>query len=147
MANPLVSQGVLNRLRGSVIVVDIPQLTVTAPYLGQNGIGLALEGEATTYLPTLTGAATSPEPYQMISLTVHLLKTQFLADLYKSRQEANTFLGSIVVRPDATNLADYYFVNCAIKNIAPLNFSGKDAGYEVTIGGVYQINGDLYGQS
>ena len=38
MANNLVLQGVLNRLRGSVVVADAPELNVTAPFLGKAGI-------------------------------------------------------------------------------------------------------------
>ena len=85
--NPLVSQGSLNRLRASVVWPDNPTLNVTASYLGKEGVSLALDGEATTFINTLVGAVTSPEPYQMITLTIHLLKTQGLASLYKSQQE------------------------------------------------------------
>lgn len=144
MANPLVAQGVLNRLRASLIVVDSPELNVTAPYLGKEGIHLALEGETTLYMPTMTGAVTSGEPYQMASITVNLLKSQFLADVYKARQESNSILGDITIRTDTSTLGDYQFNNCSIKNIAELNFSGTDAGYRVTLGGVYLINSALF---
>ena len=57
--NPLIPQGTVNRLRGSVIWNDFPQLNVTAPYLGTDGIGFSLDGESTVFLPTMTGAVTS----------------------------------------------------------------------------------------
>jgi len=144
MGNQLVSQGTLNRLRGSVVITDHPTLNITAPFLGDGGIGLTLEGETTTMIPTLTGTATSPEPYQMCSLTVHLLKTQPLSDSYKKQMEVLALIGDITVRPDAKTLSPYPLKNCAINAVAPLSFNGKDAGFLVTIKGYYQINSSLF---
>ena len=144
MTSQLVSQGTLNRLRGSVVIPDFPGLNVTAPFLGDGGIGLSLEGETTTMIPTLTGTTTSPEPYQMCSLTVHLLKTQSLSDSYKKQMETLALIGDVTVRPDAKTLSPYPLLNCAINSVAPLTFNGKDAGFLVTIKGYYQINNSLY---
>ncbi len=144
MANNLVVQGTLNRLRGSVVVVDAPELTITAPYLGKEGINLAIEGETTLYVPTMTGAVTSGEPYQMITLTVHLLKTQFVSDQYKQRMETLSTIGDVTVRTDASALSNYDLINCAIKSVAPLSFNGQDAGFVISIGGYYAINSSLF---
>jgi len=146
MANPLVSQGTLNRLRGSVTWDDHPELNVTASFLGKEGIGLALDGEATAFFPTLTGAVTSPEPYQMITLTIALLKTQSLADSYKLQQETLALLGNGTVRPDASTLSPYSLVNCSIEGVAPLKFSGENPDFMVTVKGYYQINNSLWNQ-
>ena len=143
-SNPLVDQGTLNRLRGSVIWNDLPQFNVTAPFLGPEALRLALEGESVVYLPTLTGAVTSPEPYQMISLTINLLKTQSLADAYKRRWESNSLMGACVVRPDAVALSPYQLINCSIKNCRELSFAGTDAIYAITIGGYVAVNQDLF---
>jgi hypothetical protein len=142
--NPLVSQGSLNRLRASVVWPDNPTLNVTASYLGKEGVSLALDGEATTFINTLVGAVTSPEPYQMITLTIHLLKTQGLASLYKSQQETSSLLGSGVVRPDSVALSAYDIVNCAIASVRELKFNGEDAGFMVTVRGYYLVNSNLY---
>jgi len=144
MANPLVEQGSLNRLRASVTWPDNPSLNVTASFLGKEGVGLALEGDSVTYLPTLTGAVTSPEPYQMISCTIHLLKTQGLANLYKSQMESDAIIGNGVVRADTKSLGAYDIVNCSIASVRELDFSGADAGFAVTIRGYYRINDTLW---
>lgn len=140
MSNPLVSQGSLNRLRASVVLPSFPELNVTAPFLGEEGIRLALEGEATTFINTMTGAVTSPEPYQLVSVTINLLKTQSLADSYKRKQETDARLGDIVVRPDTGILSPYQFINASIENVGELNFNGKVAGYAVNIKAYYPIN-------
>ena len=155
MSNPLVNQGTLSRLRASVNWPLFPQLNVTPSFLNREGIRLAFEGEATRFLPTLTGVVTSPEPYQMISLTLNLLKTQSLAALYEAQLAAISTIGPGVVRPDVgaggivpftptSGLQPFDLFNCAIMNVRELNFSGEDAGYSVTIGGYVLRNLSLW---
>ena len=139
-SNPLVAQGVLNRLRGSVIWANFPQLNVTASFLGPSGIRLALDGESVVYLPTLTGAVTSPEPYMLIGMTLDLLKTQSLSDAFKQQMESDSLLGNCTVRPDAATLSPYSLINCAIKSVLEMTFSGTTPSYNVTIGGYYLVN-------
>ena len=55
MANPLVPQGFLNRVRGAVSVTDVPALNITASYLGKDAISMRPDGPATDIIPTLTG--------------------------------------------------------------------------------------------
>jgi hypothetical protein len=145
--NPLIAQGTLVRVRASVLWNDFPELNVTASFLGKEGIRVALEGSGTVYLPTMTGAVTSQEPYVMISMTMNLLKTQPLADAYKAQLESDSQLGSCTVRPDAAQLGVYQFINCAIQPPRDLNFSGEDAAYVVTVGGYYLINSSLFDAS
>ena len=142
--NPLIAQGTLNRLLGSIVWTNFPQLNVTASYLGKEGIRLALEGESTVFLPTMTGAVTSQEPFMMVSLTAHLLKTQPLANAYKQQMESNAQLGDGTVRPDSLALGVYPIVNCAIQSMRELSFSGDDAGFAVSMRGYYWINSNLW---
>lgn len=146
MANPLVAQGTLNRLRASVVWVNYPQLNVTASYLGQQGIRLALDGVATTFLPTMTGAVTSPEPYMMMSMQIHLLKTQQLSDLYKQQMERDAKLGDGTIWPDVTQggISNYQIINTAIESVTDLSFAGTDASFMVTIRGYYLTNSTLW---
>lgn len=144
VGNPLVDQGTLNRIRGSIVVSDLPELNVTAPFLGKAGISLSLEGETTLYQGTMTGAVTSPEPYMMVAVTVNLLKTQALSALYKARMELLSTIGNVVVIPDARTLPNYAILNCAIRSIRELSFNGEDAGFGITLGGYYNINSGLF---
>lgn len=143
-ANPLVDQGTLNRIRGAINFPQDATLNVTASYLGKDGISLALEGDATTTIPTMTGTAQSPEPYQMCTITIHLLKTQNLANIYKAQMEASTLVGPATVYPDSAALGNYTIQNCAIKSVREMPMNGTDAGYVVTVTGYYVINNDLW---
>lgn len=145
MANPLISQGNLNRLRGSVVFPDNPTLNITAPYLGKAGIRLAFEGESVVYLPTLTGAVTSPEPYMMISLSMNLLKSQPLSNAYKAKMESDSSMGAGTVRTDSTSLSVYELINLSISSVRELNLNGEDADFIVTLKGYYSINSGLFG--
>jgi hypothetical protein len=143
--NPQINLGSLNRLRASVTWPAFSNLNVTAPFLGKEGVRITFNGDAVKYLPTMTGAVTSPEPYQEISMIITLLKTQALANAYKNQLEQNALIGDGSVRPDSTALAIYQFINCAIQGVEQLDFSGESPVWAVKIGGYYATNQALYG--
>ena len=127
MPAPLIAQGSLNRLKASIVIPLFPELNVTPSYLGKGGISLSLETPATLQIDTMTGAVTSPEPYQRVALVAHLVKSQPLADLYKQQFEANTQLGQLIIYPDADQLSVYQLVNCSLMNVGAMAFDGTDA--------------------
>ena len=142
--NPNITQGTLNRLRGSVVIPNYPELQVTAPFLGKGGVSVSFDGETTTMIPTMTGLVTSPQPYQMATITVSLLKTQSLSAAWETQRQTNSVIGDVTVVTDASSLPNYTFNNCAIINVRELSFAGEDAGYIVTLSGYYQINSDMW---
>jgi hypothetical protein len=144
VSNPLVQQGVLNRILASVNWTNFPQLNVTAPFLNRAGISISLDGDATRFLPTMTGAVTSPEPYMMATITINLLKSQGFAALYKAQMELSSVLGDCVVRPDATTLPPYDFTNCALESVREQSYSGEDAGWTITARGFYLVNSAIF---
>lgn len=144
MPNPIIPQGTLNRLRGSITIPGFPELNVTASYLGPEGIGLSFGGVVTTSLPTMTGVVQSPEPYQECNVTIHLLKTQSFANLWKLQLELLSLLGDMIVTPDAVALSAYSLSNTAIQNVNPLSFAGRDAGWSVMCSSIYYINSALW---
>jgi len=143
-ANPLINQGVLNRVRGSVLFIDNPQLNVSAPFLGKQGISTAPEGDVAGYIGTMTGAVPSPEPYLIMTVSLHLLKTQSFGDLWKQQIETQAIIGDLTVYPDAATLSNYVYTNCTIKSFGELNFAGEDPSYMVTLQGTYNINSAMF---
>lgn len=144
MANPLVPQGFLNRVRGAVSITDVPALNVTASYLGKDGISMRPDGPATDILPTMTGTVGSQVPYQQVTLTVHMLRTQGLAASYQQRFTTDTALGEVVVTPDATTFGNFTVLNAYLVNFNELPFTGMDAGYVVTISGYLITNDNMW---
>jgi hypothetical protein len=142
--NPRVPQGTLNRIRGSVLIPSFPTLNVTAPYLHKQGLSLALQGQSTTMIQTMTGVVTSPEPYMMAQLTISLLRTQNLADLYKARMELDARIGDLTITPDAATFSNYNLINCAISSVREMTFAGEDPGFIVLIDGSYDVNSELW---
>ncbi len=143
-ANPLIAQGQLNKLRASLVFPDHPELNVTGSFLGVGGISMALEGQATRLLPTMTGTVPSPEPYMLGSIRVNLIRSQSLANAYKAQLELNSILGNATVYPDAISLGTYSFFNEAIQSVDNLIFNGTDAGWIIVLQGYYPINSDMY---
>jgi hypothetical protein len=146
MANPNIFQGVANRLLASVVWDQAPNLNVTPSYLAPEGIDITPEGPITTMLPTMTGLVTSPEPYQMIRIVIHLVRAQALAGSYKIQWERSALIGSGTVRPDvsASVLSPFIVSNVAITGLNTLNFSGREVQFVVTCTGAYNINADLW---
>lgn len=144
--NPLISQGTLNRLRGSVVWTDLPSLNVTAPFLDRDGINLRLEGEASIQHGTMTGVVQSPEPYIPVSIVIAMLRTQPLAELYKARMEANVLLGAGTVWPDVSveGISSFQLNNMSIQSVGELLLNGSTPVFAVTCRGFYLINAALW---
>lgn len=143
--NPLVAQGVLNRILGSVTWNNFPQLNVTAPFLDKDGINLRLEGDASLQHGTMTGVVQSPEPYMAISLVIALLKTQALSNSYKSQMEVNCVLGPGTVFPDVnTGLQPYALNNMSIQSVGEQLYNGTTPIWAVTCRGYYITNNSLF---
>ncbi len=145
MGNPLVDQGILNRIKGNVTWNNFPGLNVTAPFLDKEGINLRKEGEASAQHGTMTGITQSPEPYMPVSLVIALLKTQSLSDDYKSQMEDSVLLGQGTVYPDVTTgLTPYLLYNMSIQSVGELLFNGTTPIFAVTCRGYWPINNSLF---
>lgn len=137
-------QGNLNRLLASVTFSEFSNLNITSPYLGKEGISISFDTDANLAIPAMTGVVNSPEPYQLVTIEVHLLRSQSFAAQYKSQIESLTLVGDLTVIPDSVVMPKYSFTNCAIKNVSPLKLNGTDADFTITLSGSYQINNQLW---
>lgn len=145
MPNPQTPLGFLNRLDVSVVFPNFSTLNVTPSFLNKEGVTLTLDGEATKFLPTMTGAVTSGEPYLMASVSIHLLRTQQLANVFLAQLQAQTVLGPCTVRTDSTVHNPYYLFNTAIESVEPLKLNGEDASWTVMLRAYWYSNNDLWG--
>lgn len=144
MAQPNTPQGVLNRVITAVQWVNFPNLNVSASFMGKRQTRIRFDGEATTRIPTATGVVQSPEPYQAVSITITLLRTQALAAAYESQRQTLSLLGPGTMFPDTTVLPPYVVQNCSIQNVGELEFAGETADFGVEIGGFLPINNALW---
>lgn len=143
--NPLVDQGILNRILGSVTWATFPGLNVTAPFLDKDGITLRKEGESSLQHGTMTGLVQSPEPYMPVSIVIALLKTQPLSEAYKSQMQVNSVLGQGTVFPDvSTGLTPYALYNMAIQSVGELLMNGTTPIFAVTCRGYWPVNSSLF---
>jgi hypothetical protein len=145
--NPYVNQGQINRLASSITVPLFPTLQIVNSNLGKKMIRWEPEGQATDEIETATGVVQSPIPFQMVTVTANLLRTQSLSLLWRAQMELLSTIGDILVTTDATGFIPYTLVNCAIRSAPPLDFAGQDADYNVVLRGVYYINSSLFAGS
>lgn len=149
MSDPRVPQGFLNRLNAAVYFAGNPTLNVTPSYLGKAGISLRFTSPATTSYPTMAGRVQSPEPYMEATLTLELLRTQNLAQLWKQQMESNSQIGDCTVYPDVgagtSGIGVFNLLNAAIGDGPELPFAGQDPTYRFTLTAYYDINQSLWG--
>jgi hypothetical protein len=144
MSNPRIEQGSINRLLASVVFADFPELNVTSPFLSKEGISIAWEGETSLLLGTMTGAVTSPAPYIFAMVTMHLVKSQFLAEAYKQQIETSTTMGSVNVIPDTITLSPYQLDTVVLESMQEQLYNGTQEGLVIKLKGVYRINSDAF---
>ena len=147
-SNPFVPQGALNRLLGSFSFPDNSQYNITAAFLGSEGMSPNFNGPVTTMLGTMTGAVNSPEPYMLVETSVHLIRSQAFAETYRQAMLSNSNLGHGILRPDVPTggpgLGSFDFVNCNITGVRPFAMTGRDAGWMITITGIWYVNNSLW---
>lgn len=144
MPSPNIQQGTLNRVKASVTFPSNSSLNVSASFLGREMVRIAFDGEITQFIPTATGVVQSPEPYQLVTVTINMNRAQGLAQLYEQAFAASSNLGTCVVRPDSTALNPYTIQNCAVANVEPLTLNGENVAYNVTVRGYRLINSNLW---
>lgn len=144
--NPLVDQGVLNRVRGTLQVNDFPNLNITASFLAREGMTLRRVTNVTDIIDTMTGFVVSPAPYQRIEVMVHMLRTQSLAAQWEAQLQLQSNIGGVVVRLDVTAGVHppYQLSNCCIMNVDPYRIDGLDPGYVLNLVGILYVNASVW---
>jgi hypothetical protein len=145
MAFQFTPPGVLNRLRASVTYADFPQLNVTSGFLTTEGIRLALEGNATDLLPAMVSLVSSPAPYLAASITMSLVRSSSLAELYKEQIENTTLMGLVTIWPDTDVMRPFVINNVALETVREMAFAGMEAAIVVTARGYYNVNTGFFG--
>jgi hypothetical protein len=140
MAFAFTPPGVLNRLRASVVFADFPELNVTSNFLTTEGIRLALEGNATDLLPAMVSLVSSPAPYMAASITMSIVRSASLANLYKLQFENTTLMGVATIWPDTDVIPVFTINNVALESIREMAFAGMEAAMVVTARGYYNVN-------
>ena len=142
-----INQGTLNRLRGSVVYSSFPELNITASYLAKEAISIGFEGDFAQLQGSLTGGVSSPEPYVFANVTMHLLRSQALANSYKNFIEISALVGPVSVIGDSDTLNNFSLSNCVLQSFQELTFDGNQPGFVVRLRGIYNVNAALYAGS
>lgn len=146
-ANPATSQGMLNRLRGSVVFSSNSALNITSDFLTTEGIAIQPEGNATDMIETLTGRVGSPAAKQNVNITINLNRAQSLANAFFKQIKKNTSLGQVRIISDSPVQDDRTILNCFIMTQPEQALNGSQARWNITIAGYEIINNDMWSLS
>lgn len=144
MANPLISQGTLNRIRCSIIIPDFSSLNITSAYMGKNFATITFGGDFTTQIETATGVVNSPEPYVMTTVSVGILRTQSLASAWFSQLQDSTILGTVTIHSDTSAFPAISLVETSATGFNPGAYDGADPVSALTLRGVFYTNNSLW---
>lgn len=144
IANPLITQGLLNRVRVHTVVAENSALNVTASYMGKSQAQLTFEPPFVDQIETATGIINSPKPFVMGSLVINLLRSQSLANDWLNTTQVDSQLGTITVYGDSTTFEPITLYNTSITDFDPGAFDGQDPIVKLTIRGVFYVNNDLW---
>jgi hypothetical protein len=145
MAFQFTPPGVLNRLRASVVFSSNPQLNVTSSFLTTEGIRLALEGNAADLLPAMVSLVSSPAPYLSATITMSIVRSASLAQVYKLQIENTTLVGLATIFPDTDVLNPFIINNVALESVREMAMAGMEAAMVVTARGYYNVNTGFFG--
>jgi hypothetical protein len=146
MAFQFTPPGVLNRLRASVVFANYPELNVTSQFLTTEGIRLALEGNATDLLPAMVSLVSSPAPYLSASITMSIVRSSILANLYRLQFENTTLMGVATIWPDTDVIPVFTINNVALESIREMAMAGMEAAMVVTARGYWNVNTGFFNQ-
>jgi hypothetical protein len=144
MPNPQIQQGVLNRVRCSVIVPNFTNLNITASYMGKSFAKVDFEGNFVEQIETGTGAVRSPEPYVMTTVTIGILRSQSLAASWVSQFQTDSYLGPVNVHPDSSAFPIISINDAVIRHLDPGAFDGADPVVRLTLRGTVNINDKMW---
>lgn len=142
--NPATEQGMLNRLRGSLIVDSNPSLNVTSDFLTTEGISIHPQGNVTDMIDTMTGRVGSPAAKQNVNITISLNRAQGLANSWFKQIKKNSYLGQVRIISDSPVQDDRTILNCFIMTQPEQAINGSQAKWGLTISGYEVINNDLW---
>ena len=148
MANTLISQGSLNRVRGSLVFPLFPLLNITAPYMSRNFISANFdEMDFVEQIETGTGFVNSPEPYVPAVIVVEILRTQALANNWFQQIQNTASIGTVEVHSDTAAFPSFPVINASVTKFDPGAFAGKDPVTKMTIRGILYVNSSMWALS
>lgn len=142
--NPMIPQGVLNRVRPNIVFPGFPGLNITAPYMGRQMARIEFEGSFVTKIPTGTGSVNSPEPFVFATVTVELLRTQALSSNWLAQIQDNSNIGSLTIHSDAAPFQPIALSNVTANMLNPGPFDGSNPGVTLSLRGEFYVNNNLW---
>lgn len=144
LGNPLIQQGSLNKVLTHVIVTELPQLSITAPYMSKALSTVTFEDDFVDQIGTATGLVNSPQPYVMTSVIINMLRSQSLSALWMAQLLVDSQIGPVTVYSDSTVFPKLTLAQCSVKSVEPGPYDGTDPTTKITLRGVYFTNNILW---
>jgi hypothetical protein len=140
----MVPQGVLNRVRASVIVPQYTSLNINSSHMSQKMLTGTPEEDFTEQPMTAVGVVNAPNPYVKYTVNVGILRTQALAYAWLQQAQTTVMVGRIVIHSDTSAFPQIRIHNASIIKIDPGAYDGRDPVVDLTLRGVFYVNNDMW---
>ena len=144
MANPNLIPGNLNRVRASVIVPGNETLNIPAQFQAKEGIIVSPQSAVVTQMQGMTTIVNSEEPYQLVQITVAVIKSLAISAQYLSAIQNAPIVGDIAVVRDTTAMPKFNLINAAILNWNQISMAGLQPDFTLVIQGQFNTSNDLW---
>lgn len=142
--NPNLIPGNLNRVRASIIVPGNEILNIPAEYQAKEGIVIAPQSAVVTQMQGMTTVVNSEEPYQLVQITVSVIKSLAISAQYLEAIQNGPVLGNITVVPDTNVMGKFNLLNAAILNWNQVSMAGLQPDFTIIMQGQYNVSNDLW---
>lgn len=142
--NPNLIPGNLNRVRANVVVPGNTALNVPAQFQAKEGLVIAPQTAVVTQMQGLTTIVNSEEPYQLVQISIAVLKSIAISAAWIAQIQNSPTLGTVVLYPDTDQMAPFTLYNAAITNWNQISMAGLQADFTLMITGQFNTSADLW---
>lgn len=129
----------LNKIYTKAIFSEDATLNVVAKDMGEAQISLALEDSVVKRLGTATGTVGSLSIFVAAQVTISILKTSPVTDLFLSRAQKNGYIGGSLTIYDDTN-RPWTLTDVSLNTAQFPDANGSDPAISIVLDGNCQVN-------
>ena len=142
--NPNLIPGNLNRVRANVVVPGNITLNIPAQFQAKEGLVVIPQTAVVTQMQGLTTIVNSEEPYQMVQISISVIKSLAISGAWINQIKNSPTIGTMTVYPDTDAMPAFTLYNCAITNWNQISMAGLQADFTIMITGQFNVSNDLW---
>jgi hypothetical protein len=147
IGNPNITQGMLNRVRGHLVVADFPGLAITASNMSRSMIQITFEDDSVDKIKTAVGFVDAPNVFLQTQVVVGILRSQTLSGNWLAQMQQDSSIGQVSIYSDSSVFPTIILTHCSIMHVDPGPYDATNPEVKVIVVGQFNVNNNLWLQS